>query len=65
MKKGADLAKADGEKKYKSIDEAMAEVKPEAGKDAASKDEDAGEEEAGQPDADDAKPAADAEKEEK
>ncbi len=65
LKKGADLAKADGEKKYKSIDEAMAEVKPDEGKDTAAGDKDSGEEAAGEPDASDAEPTGDAKKEEK
>ncbi len=64
VKKGADIAKPEGEKKYKSFDEALAEVQKAGGKGDATGGDSSGGEEAGELDAGDAKPADETEKEE-
>ncbi|MBN2153465.1 MAG: hypothetical protein JW839_18565 [Candidatus Lokiarchaeota archaeon] len=56
VKKGADIAKPEGEKKYKSIDEAMAEVKGKDAKDGEAGGEGSSEDEAGEPAAGGAEP---------
>nr|MDO8116371.1 hypothetical protein [Candidatus Sigynarchaeota archaeon] len=62
IKKGAEIAKPEGEKKYKSIDEAMAEVKGQTGKDARAGEEDSSEQDTGENGTGDAEPAGDSEK---